>query len=97
MGNTLSGGEKQAPSTVKPLVSPRMSLDQQISGPGAQGIARKLGLVASALAAGIGAGAGGFGIQYLLLRRGKAGVVSSWIFPYRSSARCSASWSETSR
>lgn len=38
-------------------------------------------LVASALAAGIGAGAGGWGIQYLLLRRGKAGVVSSWIFP----------------
>jgi len=38
-------------------------------------------LVASALAAGIGAGAGGFGIQYLLLRRGKAAVVSSWIFP----------------
>lgn len=30
--------------------------------------------------AGIGASIGGFGLQFVLLRRGKAGVVSSWIF-----------------
>jgi DNA helicase-2/ATP-dependent DNA helicase PcrA len=47
MGNTSPGGEKQAPSTANPQVSPRMSLDQQTSGPGAQGIARKLGLALS--------------------------------------------------
>jgi hypothetical protein len=44
MGNTLRGGNKQASSAANPQVSPRMSLNQQIIGPRAQGIARKLGL-----------------------------------------------------
>lgn len=37
-------------------------------------------LVLSALWAGIGASVGGFGLQFVLLRRGEASVVSSWIF-----------------
>ena len=37
-------------------------------------------LVLSALWAGAGASIGGLGLQFLLLRRGKAGVVSSWTF-----------------
>ncbi|HEX5089123.1 MAG TPA: DMT family transporter [Nocardioides sp.] len=37
-------------------------------------------LVACALWAGAGASIGGLGLQFLLLRRGKAGVVSSWTF-----------------
>lgn len=37
-------------------------------------------LALSALWAGAGASIGGLGLQFLLLRRGKAGVVSSWTF-----------------
>lgn len=37
-------------------------------------------LLASAAWAGIGASVGGFGLQFVLLRRGEASVVSSWIF-----------------
>jgi drug/metabolite transporter (DMT)-like permease len=37
-------------------------------------------VVLSALWAGAGASIGGLGLQFLLLRRGKAGVVSSWTF-----------------
>jgi drug/metabolite transporter (DMT)-like permease len=37
-------------------------------------------LVISVIWAGVGASIGGFGLQFVLLRRGKAGVVSSWIF-----------------
>jgi drug/metabolite transporter (DMT)-like permease len=37
-------------------------------------------LVVAALWAGAGASIGGLGLQFLLLRRGKAGVVSSWTF-----------------
>lgn len=37
-------------------------------------------LVLGALWAGIGASIGGFGLQFILLRRGEASVVSSWIF-----------------
>lgn len=46
------------------------------------------GVVASAVWAGAGASIGGQGLQFLLLRRGKAGVVSSWTFavPVRAAA-----------
>lgn len=37
-------------------------------------------LLVGVLGAGVGASIGGFGLQFVLLRRGKAGVVSSWIF-----------------
>lgn len=37
-------------------------------------------LVICVIWAGVGASIGGFGLQFVLLRRGKAGVVSSWIF-----------------
>ncbi len=37
-------------------------------------------LLAAAVWAGAGASIGGLGLQFLLLRRGKAGVVSSWTF-----------------
>jgi drug/metabolite transporter (DMT)-like permease len=37
-------------------------------------------LAVAVLWAGVGASIGGFGLQFVLLRRGKAGVVSSWIF-----------------
>lgn len=37
-------------------------------------------LVITVVWAGVGASIGGFGLQFVLLRRGKAGVVSSWIF-----------------
>lgn len=37
-------------------------------------------LLITVLWAGVGASIGGFGLQFVLLRRGKAGVVSSWIF-----------------
>lgn len=37
-------------------------------------------LLMTVIWAGVGASIGGFGLQFVLLRRGKAGVVSSWIF-----------------
>ena len=37
-------------------------------------------LLVAAVRAGAGASIGGLGLQFLLLRRGKAGVVSSWTF-----------------
>lgn len=37
-------------------------------------------LLIAVLWAGVGASVGGFGLQFVLLRRGKASVVSSWIF-----------------
>lgn len=37
-------------------------------------------LVLSLLLAGVGAGVGGFGLQFVLLRRGAASVVGTWIF-----------------
>lgn len=37
-------------------------------------------LLITVLWAGVGASIGGFGLQFVLLRRGKAGIVSSWIF-----------------
>lgn len=37
-------------------------------------------LIIAVVWAGVGASIGGFGLQFVLLRRGKAGVVSSWIF-----------------
>lgn len=39
-----------------------------------------LPLLATVVWAGVGASVGGFGLQFVLLRRGQAGVVSSWIF-----------------
>lgn len=37
-------------------------------------------LVIAVIWAGVGASIGGFGLQFVLLRRGKASIVSSWIF-----------------
>jgi len=39
-----------------------------------------LPLLVTMIWAGVGASVGGFGLQFVLLRRGQAGVVSSWIF-----------------
>lgn len=56
-------------------------------------------LVLVLLIAGVGAGAGGFGLQFLLLRRGAASVVGSWIFavPVVSSALSIAFLGEPAR
>lgn len=56
-------------------------------------------LVLALLLAGVGAGAGGFGLQFLLLRRGAASVVGSWIFavPVVSSALSIALLDEPAR